>query len=66
MVKENNQEKKIEKEVSFDTLLEKVRHKVEKEVSVALCFIFVLHLCSEKGFSLQQSGIEDLLICNMW
>lgn len=50
---------------TFESLLSSVEHRAGKEVgevSVALCFICMLHLCNEKGLALAQEGIEDLSI----
>lgn len=50
---------------NFESLLSSVEERAGKEVgevSVAMCFICVLHLCNEKGLSLAQNSIEDLRI----
>eukprot|EP00026_Physarum_polycephalum_P003906 Phypoly_transcript_03923.p1 GENE.Phypoly_transcript_03923~~Phypoly_transcript_03923.p1 ORF type:complete len:325 (+),score=91.04 Phypoly_transcript_03923:1311-2285(+) len=64
--KEKEKEKEtFEGERTFESLLSSVEQKAGKEVgevSVALCFICMLHLCNEKGLSLAQQGIEDLSI----
>jgi condensin complex subunit 2 len=66
--KEKEKEKEQDEfigERNFQSMLSSVEGRVGKdvgEVSVALCFICVLHLCNEKGLSLSQEGIEDLHI----
>jgi condensin complex subunit 2 len=64
--KDKGKKETFEGERTFDSLLSSVEQKAGKEVgevSVALCFICMLHLCNEKGLSLAQQGIEDLSIC---
>jgi hypothetical protein len=53
-----------EREVEFGTVLEKVHPKVKDigEVSAAMCFICMLHLCNEKRLLLSQHDIDHLVV----
>ena len=63
--KGNAKKDTFEGERTFESLLASVEKRAGNEVgevSVALCFICMLHLCNEKGLALAQEGIEDLHI----